>query len=90
VHHEPAHHEPAHQEPAEFAPAETVATPEQPRRGSTVRERAPTARLGGDPSPRPVPTPEPAEPVVSSPTEAEDATRPRRSGWWSRRILGKE
>jgi hypothetical protein len=29
------------------------------------------------------------EPVVSSSTESESNDRPRRSGWWSRRLLGK-
>jgi hypothetical protein len=27
--------------------------------------------------------------VVSSSTENESSDRPRRSGWWSRRVLGK-
>jgi hypothetical protein len=27
--------------------------------------------------------------VVSSPAESESSDRPRRSGWWSRRVLGK-
>jgi hypothetical protein len=26
---------------------------------------------------------------VSSPAESEDSDRPRRSGWWSKRALGK-
>jgi hypothetical protein len=29
------------------------------------------------------------EPVVSSSEESENGDRPRRSGWWSKRILGK-
>jgi hypothetical protein len=29
------------------------------------------------------------EPVVSSSTESESGDRPRRSGWWSKRVLGK-
>ncbi len=34
----------------------------------------------------PVPS---VEPVVSSPAESDDSDRPRRSGWWSKRALGK-
>jgi hypothetical protein len=33
---------------------------------------------------------EPPQPVVISPTEGDDSDRPRRSGWWSRRMLGKD
>ena len=33
--------------------------------------------------------PEPPQPVVISPAESEDTDRPRRSGWWSKRMLGK-
>jgi ribonuclease E len=33
---------------------------------------------------------EPSQPVVISPTESDDSDRPRRSGWWSRRVLGKD
>jgi ribonuclease E len=33
---------------------------------------------------------EPPQPVVVSPTEGDDSDRPRRSGWWSRRVLGKD
>ena len=42
------------------------------------------------PAPVPIPVPhvEPPEPVVDS-AEAEDSARPRRSGWWSKRVLGK-
>jgi hypothetical protein len=29
------------------------------------------------------------EPVVTSSAASEDSDRPRRSGWWSRRVLGK-
>jgi hypothetical protein len=29
------------------------------------------------------------EPVVSSPAENESSDRPRRSGWWSKRVLGR-
>ena len=64
---------------------------EPPRRRSTVREPAPTA-LGGEGTgvaPSFTPPAPSAEPVVSSPAESESDDRPRRSGWWSKRALGK-
>jgi ribonuclease E len=67
------------------------AVSEAPRRRSTVRERAPQAM--GDDASSPPPSftpPDPSiEPVVSSSAESETGERPRRSGWWSRRVLGK-
>jgi len=65
--------------------------PEAPRRRSTVREPAPQALHDEANSPPPSFTP-PApsiEPVVSSSEESESGDRPRRSGWWSKRVLGK-
>jgi ribonuclease E len=65
--------------------------PEAPRRRSTVREPAPQALHEEANSPPPSFTP-PApsiEPVVSSSEESESGDRPRRSGWWSKRVLGK-
>ncbi len=80
--------------PAIAAPA-AAETPvaEPPRRRSTVREPAPQA-FGSDesiPAPAFAPAIPTVEPVVSSPTESESESsdRPRRSGWWSRRVLGK-
>jgi hypothetical protein len=43
---------------------------------------------GAAPAARFTPQP-PAETVVSSSAEGESSDRPRRSGWWSRRALGK-
>jgi ribonuclease E len=87
------HKEPA---PPDTAPASrsaasivTESVPaESPRRRSTVREPAPT-KLHEATSPAATfeAATEPPEPVVSSPAESED--RPRRSGWWSKRALGK-
>jgi len=67
------------------------AVSEAPRRRSTVRERAPQAMSDDASSPPPSFTPpDPSiEPVVSSSAESETGERPRRSGWWSRRVLGK-
>jgi ribonuclease E len=74
------------------AAAETPAPSETPRRRSTVREPAPQAfdAEGHVSAPSFTPPPMPAvEPVVSSSTEGESGDRPRRSGWWSKRVLGK-
>ena len=85
-------------EPEESGSAQTAgpagpeaATSEARRRRSTVREPAPQAVREDASSPPPSFTP-PApsiEPVVSSSAESETGERPRRSGWWSRRVLGK-
>jgi len=66
-------------------------TAEPPRRRSTVREPAPQASHDEASAPAPSFTPPvpSIEPVVSSPAESEDSDRPRRSGWWSKRALGK-
>ena len=79
----PTHHEAAHAAP----PA-----PESPRRRSTVREPAPLAFDDGTSTlaePTPVPPAQPA-PVAAEPHEqpAEDAGKPRRTGWWAKRMLG--
>ena len=67
-----------------------------PRRGSTVREPVPTSfRFGGEssaPAPAPEISVEPEQPAPSSgtsSTDSEEANRPRRAGWWSKRVLGK-
>ncbi|HMK78114.1 MAG TPA: Rne/Rng family ribonuclease [Xanthobacteraceae bacterium] len=70
-------------------PAEPAASPEPPRRRSTVREPAPTfASAGGKPvaaAPSQPPAPAPEPPVaVPEPAQGEDA-KPRRFGWWSKR-----
>jgi ribonuclease E len=64
---------------------------EPPRRRSTVREPAPVASRGEahQPAPELAPPPSATEPVVTSPAESESSDRPRRSGWWSKRVLGR-
>jgi ribonuclease E len=85
--------------PPQEAPLPQIASPtvpettasEPPRRRSTVREPAPQAsRDDASSSAPPFTAPEPPiEPVVSSSAESDDSDRPRRSGWWSKRVLGK-
>jgi ribonuclease E len=70
------------------AHAETAA----PRRRSTVRERVTLITDAGDvitgPSTSSAPAVEP--PATSSdPTDAGDASKPRRTGWWAKRLLGE-
>ena len=83
--------------PQEEPAAQTAAvgfpekTPQAPRRRSTVREPAPTVlREEGRIPPAEVTSSAPPEPVVSSSAESEASDRPRRSGWWSKRALGKD
>jgi ribonuclease E len=61
-----------------------AAAAEPPRRRSTVREPAPS--FSAD-APMATPMP-PAPPVVQMSTEADDAGKPRRTGWWAKRLLG--
>jgi ribonuclease E len=67
-----------------------VAEPELPRRRSTVREPAPV--FGGPAeTPQPALTPAPAievEPAGAETGGGEDAGKPRRTGWWAKRLLG--
>src|SRR6185369_12477773 len=84
-------HTPAPQIAASTGP-ETAAV-ERSRRRSTVREpaaqvlREQVLREDGPASePPPAPPTPTAEPVVSSTAESES---PRRSGWWSKRVLGR-
>jgi ribonuclease E len=90
----PRDEEPAPETAAELASAAAPARGEPHRRGSTVREPAagyfreqagteqPVMRV--EPQPPPAP-----EIVTDGSSDAEDESRPRRSGWWSRRVLGK-
>ncbi|MFL5314178.1 MAG: ribonuclease E/G [Microvirga sp.] len=64
-----------------MAPAE-----EPPRRRSTVREPAPFVIGSGE---APVaPPPPPSAPPQPSAEPPEEAGQPRRTGWWSRRLMG--
>jgi ribonuclease E len=88
---EPAAHAPQESAPApEAAPAAPAPAEESqaeaPRRRSTVREPAPISFSGEASAPAPVAPAAPVEipqPVVT--TSSDNADRPRRSGWWSRR-----
>ncbi len=67
-------------------PPTPPAAPEPPRRRSTVREPAPGA-AGTEPG-QPAQPKAPEQPVITELGDNEAADRPRRSGWWSRRIAG--
>ena len=92
----PSHH-PQAVEPFAASPAPVAEAPSAaPRRRSTVREPAPVFGAAEEtesvpssfqPAPAPEPAPEPAEAAETSSAEA-DSNRPRRSGWWSRRLAG--
>jgi ribonuclease E len=74
-------------EPAPVIPQAPMPEPEAPRRRSTVREPAPVSSgesFAPTPSPAPAVTPVP-EPA---PEATEDANKPRRTGWWSKRFGG--
>ena len=95
---EPPYHAPApepepqpvaHQSPAEAADELHHAEAEAPRRRSTVRERAPLGGEGGaDPAPAPAAEAPPPAITVVSPEKGDEASQPRRAGWWSRRFAG--
>src|SRR5262249_46766229 len=85
---------PAHRDAPDVS-ERTVAEPavsESPRRRSTVREPAPLA--ASDEASAAAPSYQApvssSQPVVSSPAASDAGDRPPRSGWWSRRVLGKE
>ena len=81
--HEEVHHEPPP------APSE----PEPPRRRSTVREPVAFLVESGTAAPAEIePQPVPAQPTSPSAAEAEApeaADKPRRTGWWAKRLMGK-
>jgi ribonuclease E len=78
--------------PADIQPAHASPSPvpavEPPRRRSTVREPAPTASgEASQAAPAQPATPAP-QPVITEVGATDDADKPRRSGWWSRRFAG--
>jgi ribonuclease E len=73
--------------PAAAAPAQPAApTPDAPRRRSTVREPAPIC--GEPPAASAAPSQPVAPPAVVVISEEDEANRPRRTGWWAKRLLG--
>jgi len=74
-------------EPASSAPVEPAA-PEPPRRRSTVREPVVFGSDESVPQYSP-PVPQPAPPEPQAEHEPQDETgKPRRTGWWAKRMLG--
>jgi ribonuclease E len=66
-----------------------AAPPEQPRRGSTVREPAPVASSLLEPMPAmtpPVPSASPG--AVPEEPKTRETSPPRKTGWWSKRLAG--
>ncbi len=72
-------------------PDSAAAEPEAPKRRSTVREPAPTFISGQGFSPAPAEQPG-ATPSAEQNAEqaSEGAVKPRRTGWWARRIMGEK
>jgi ribonuclease E len=89
--------EPRAPEPAPFVAAPAMpppppsVEPEPPRRRSTVREPAPVfsnqAAESSQPVTRPAATAE-VESASATSGESETANKPRRTGWWAKRLLG--
>jgi ribonuclease E len=80
--------EPVHEETAAHSPPPLAAEPEAPRRRSTVREPAPFAQSEDAPHAVSQPAAPASEPVITEAGETENASQPRRTGWWSRRFAG--
>ena len=57
------------------------------RRRSTVRE-APPSVASSEPAVTPTPAPQPAPSAAAEPAPADDAAKPRRTGWWAKKLLG--
>ncbi|MFD2182073.1 Rne/Rng family ribonuclease [Rhodoplanes azumiensis] len=78
------------------APEPAPAAAEPPRRRSTVREPVSVVLGGngpsfsnGDVTPRPVePAPTPDTPAVAESSPESESAKPRRTGWWARKLLG--
>src|SRR5262249_5905663 len=82
------------QAPVSQQEPERPSEPEVPRRRSTVREPAPMVSSHGVDAPTanpmvPRPSPNPMAPKESAPANGdEDAKKPRKTGWWAKRLLG--
>jgi ribonuclease E len=76
----------AAQPAAEPTPSTSSAAPEPPRRRSTVREPAPG--VAGNEAGAPAEPKEPEQPAITEVSDGEASDRPRRRGWWSRRMAG--
>jgi ribonuclease E len=74
-------------QPSLHRPPPQPAAAEPPRRRSTVREPAPVFS-GSTPVVTPMPAPPPPAPTVISTAGADDASKPKKSGWWAKRLLG--
>ena len=96
---EPATHAASGSQSTDFAPvsspdpnvAPMPASAEPPRRRSTVREPA-FANARDETVESVAPPAQPAvmpEPAISTPEESTTSDRPRRSGWWSKRIFDR-
>jgi ribonuclease E len=90
--HETAASESSHgQRPEPVAEAAAAAQPEPAapsRRRSTVREAPPTF-TASEPMVTPMPAPQPApQPPAAEAGPADDSAKPRRTGWWAKRLLG--
>jgi ribonuclease E len=74
-------------EPAYASPPSEVAAEPAPRRRSTVREPAPGFASSNADTPPPAPPAPPPTPAPAPAAEGggEDAAKPRRAGWWSKR-----
>jgi ribonuclease E len=79
----------ASQAPVPEAPASEAPAPEAPRRRSTVREPVTFPGNGGSSTPAPAPAAEAAVvPPPHTPSAEAETDKPRRTGWWAKRLLG--
>jgi ribonuclease E len=86
---EPRSYEPPVPSPAASQPMAST-EPEAPKRRSTIREPAPTFTSGQGFAP--TPRTESANPPAAEPAPAanlpDDASKPRKTGWWAKRVMG--
>jgi ribonuclease E len=73
-------------------PAQPMAAvqPQQPKRRSTIREPAPSfsSDQGFTAPPRSEPIPPPASEQPAQPAENSEESKPRKTGWWAKRMFG--